>query len=110
MHMQMATLDSACKVHPQGRWWIKADGCDIVSGLEESLRLEWNGDADYGTEVVEELYRDFQARLSAVDSLCSDQPIVGRSQVLSESVKDEFDKLCDDVNFIGEGTCTYMHR
>ena len=24
-------------------WWIKADGCDIVSGLEESLRSEWNG-------------------------------------------------------------------
>ena len=26
----------------------KGDGCDLVSGLEESLRQEWNGDVDLG--------------------------------------------------------------
>ena len=53
----MATLDEASRLHPNARWWIKADGCDIISGLEESLRLEWNGDVDFGTSEVHVLYK-----------------------------------------------------
>ena len=30
---QTAILDEAHKVHPNSQWWIKADGCDLVSGL-----------------------------------------------------------------------------
>ena len=49
----MATIDHAVEVHPVAKWWIKADSCDIVSGVEESVRLERNGDAEYGTEAVQ---------------------------------------------------------
>ena len=33
---RLLTLEEAHKIHPASRWWIKADGCDIVSGPGES--------------------------------------------------------------------------
>ncbi len=99
----MATLDHAIKVHPEAKWWIKADGCDIVSGLEESVRLEWNGDADDGTEVVQELYHMYRIRLSAIDMLCTNQSIVDRGPALIIILYEEYCKLEGDVNFVGEG-------
>ena len=82
----MATIDHAVEVHPEAKWWIKADGCDIVSGLEESVRLEWNGDADYVTEAVQELYHMYRTRLSAIDMLCMNQSIVDRRPALKVHV------------------------
>ena len=32
------------ETHPDGRWWLKADGTDIQEGLRESMRNEWLGD------------------------------------------------------------------
>ena len=49
----MATLD---KLHPNAGWWIKADGCDKISGLEESTRLECNGHVHFGTSEIRVLY------------------------------------------------------
>ena len=54
--LQVVTLDKALAIHPDTRWWVKADGCDLVNGLEQSVKLELNGDADYGTSAVQELY------------------------------------------------------
>ena len=90
-------------MHPSAKCWIKADGCDVVSGLEESVCLEWNGDADYGTEAVQELYNLYRTRLSAADKLCTDQPIQDSRQTLIIAINDEYNKLCDDVKFVGEG-------
>ena len=43
-------LDSAASVGgPNTWWWLKGDGCDLVSGLKESVRLEWSGDVDFNT-------------------------------------------------------------
>ena len=39
-------LDEAAKHHPNPWWWLKADGCDITSGLAESMRGVWTGDVD----------------------------------------------------------------
>ena len=41
-------LDEAVKVLPNEEWWIKSDGCDVIPGLTESVRLEWSGDVDLG--------------------------------------------------------------
>ena len=51
------------------RWWIKADGCDIVSGLHESVQLEWSGDVDLNDKVVQERYRKYISRLQVIDHL-----------------------------------------
>ena len=29
---------------PNSWFWIKGDGCDLVSGLSESTKMEWTGD------------------------------------------------------------------
>ena len=65
----MATLEEAHQVHPSARWWVKADGCDIVSGLEESLRNDWNGDIDLGTGEWQKMYQKYLDHLERIQSL-----------------------------------------
>ena len=96
-YFQLATLDHASKVHPKTMWWIKADGCDIVSGLKESLNVEWNGDADYGTTVVQNLYDLYRARLNSLDCLSLEKPIIDRWQAVTVSLKQEYTTLGEDV-------------
>lgn len=98
----MATLDEASQVHPCAKWWIKADGCDIVSGLEESVRLEWNGDVDYGTSELQLLYSSYCHRLDLIEKLSSDDPLEDRRQLVLENLQREY-VLSADINFIGEG-------
>lgn len=46
-----------------GRWWIKADACDLRKGLrDESMRHEWAGDSDLGDGKLQALYQDYMAR------------------------------------------------
>ena len=45
-----------------GRWWIKADACDLRKGLRESMRHEWAGDSDLGDGKLQALYQDYMAR------------------------------------------------
>lgn len=67
----MATLVEAHQVHPSAHWWIKADGCDIVSGLEESLRNEWNGDVDLGTGELQKMYDGYVKRLKRIQCVAT---------------------------------------
>ena len=71
----MATLDEASRLHPNARWWIKADGCNIINGLEESTRLEWNGDVDFGTCEVQVLYKMYRDRLNLLDQIATDTSV-----------------------------------
>ena len=38
------------------KWWIKADGCDLVKGLFESTKGEWSGDVDLNSGNVLRLF------------------------------------------------------
>ena len=67
--MQVTTLKDAHKLHPTANWWIKGDGCDVVSGLEESVRLEWHGDIDFGTGELQAMYKTYRKRLKCIDTL-----------------------------------------
>jgi len=60
---QVATLDQAHAAHPRARWWLKADGVDIVTGLEESVRREWNGDVDLGNGELQALHKEYLERV-----------------------------------------------
>jgi ribosomal protein S17E len=42
-----------------GRWWIKADACDLRQGLKESMRHEWSGDCDLGDGKLDALYKEY---------------------------------------------------
>ena len=53
-------LDEACKHHPHAWWWVKADGCDLVSGLAESVSEIWHGDVDLNNGEFEAQYTAYQ--------------------------------------------------
>ena len=55
--------------NPTGRWWIKADACDVRSGLRESMRQEWSGDEDLGSGDLQRLYQEYKSRYSSVRKL-----------------------------------------
>ncbi len=43
---------------------MKGDGCDLVSGLKESMRHEWSGDVDLDTG---DLQQEFKAYRDLLD-------------------------------------------
>lgn len=51
------------------RWWIKADGCDVVKGLFESTKGVWSGDVDLNNGCLQHLYRDFQLRIKFIEGI-----------------------------------------
>ena len=57
---------------PSANWWIKADDVDVVSSLEESVRLEWNGDVDLGDGELQKLYEEYRRTLDKIGSLLLD--------------------------------------
>ena len=59
----MEVLREAKHVHPDAWWWVKADGCDIVSGLKESVKKEWSGDVDLNDGAVRELHQEYTESL-----------------------------------------------
>ena len=56
-------LEDAARVHPEAWWWVKADGCDIVGGLKESVKLDWSGDVDLNDGKVATLHAEYKSRL-----------------------------------------------
>ena len=95
--LQIAALEEAHKVHPTDRWWIKADGCDIVSGLEESLRMDWNGDVDLGTGELQSMYEQYRDRLKRLDMLGPNL-----QETLCALLKEKVD-LTEDIKYIAHG-------
>lgn len=51
----LTVLDNAVKSDPDGWWWIKADGVDVVKGLGESTRGLWWGDVDLNDGKLQQL-------------------------------------------------------
>ena len=56
-------MHEARKHHPHAWWWVKADGCDLVSGLAESVSEIWHGDVDLNNGELEAQYTAYQSRL-----------------------------------------------
>lgn len=99
----MTTLDEACKSNPTGRWWIKGDGCDLVSGLEESLRLEWHGDIDFGTGDLKACYQAYRDRLKRIDSIVTDLFVDENRIMLLKYLYEEDNQLTEDITFVTLG-------
>ena len=54
------------KSHPTAWWWLKADGCDLVKGLKESVKLQWSGDVDLNDGQLQKQYEEYVSRLESV--------------------------------------------
>ena len=63
-YVQSSVLDEATSVHPNSWWWIKADGCDLVSGLTGSVSGEWSGDINLNPEVLEKLFKEYKEHIN----------------------------------------------
>ena len=60
--IQNKILDKLAVECPGGRFWIKADGCDVNNGLRESLKHIWSGDSDLGIGSLQKLYDLYMER------------------------------------------------
>ena len=83
---------------------MKADGCDLVSGLEESVRHEWNGDVDLGSGELQILYDQYMHRLTSLLSLLSSS-LQDRVRVLQQ----ESSELRQDNLYVSEGNLFICH-
>ena len=54
---------------PNALWWLKGDGCDVITSLEESVRKEWNGDVDFGDGSCQEMHQNYLNSLDEVSKL-----------------------------------------
>lgn len=68
-YLQMKVLKDAKHVHPNAWWWVMADGCDIVSGLKESVKKEWSGDVDLNDGAVLTLHTQYMESLKFLGSV-----------------------------------------
>ncbi|XP_072046199.1 uncharacterized protein [Amphiura filiformis] len=67
--IQRTILQQAHESIPTGKWWLKADACDISPGLRESLNHEWSGDVDMGDNKLQLLHQQYIAALKQVDTM-----------------------------------------
>lgn len=95
----MEVLKQAHKSISNGRWWIKADACDVQRGLRESMHGIWEGDEDFGDGLLQQLYTEYKSRKSAVDSLGTAKRLTLVCADLEKIKKD----VCADFEFLTKG-------
>ena len=94
-------LDEARKHHPHAWWWVKADGCDLVSGLAESVSEIWHGDVDLNNGELEAHYTAYQSCLQDIRNLTMAiyPDRLGLCQQLASSIHD----IENDLEFLHTG-------
>jgi hypothetical protein len=95
----MEALKKATLGNPHGRWWIKADGCDVRKGLLESVRQVWSGDEDLGDGFVQQLFEVYWARRWAITAIGSPKRLAS----VALDVKKVCDQLQRDLEFLTHG-------
>jgi hypothetical protein len=95
--IQKKLLKEAHERSPKGRWWIKADACDLRKGLCESLRGEWSGDKDTGDGEVKKIHDEYRTKEKRVKNLQ-----VGSDNFLKTLLNVKKDLECD-VSFLQKG-------
>lgn len=95
----MQAIDKAKQSIPHGRWWIKADACDVRKGLRESMRGIWAGDEDLGDGSLQVLFEGYKARCTFVKSIGA----AGRSGLVQADVRRLLLELENDLEFLAAG-------
>ena len=86
----MGVLQQLKKAHPNGRFWLKLDGTDLKTCLQESLDGQWNGDVDLGDGLLESLRDAYIARMDDTSHYALEN--------LHKILKD----LNDDINYLSD--------
>lgn len=91
----MKALKQAKNSNPSGRWWIKADACDVRKGLMDSMKEEWSGDE--GSDGLRNMHKEYQLRCNSVKEFGkTDQTIMDELRKMKEL-------LLRDLEFLVEG-------
>ena len=80
-------------------WWIKSDGCDLVSGLMESVTHIWNGDVDMGDGLLQQQHAKYMEKRKSVNELI----LRGDRHCLHQRVCSFLSQLQEDMVFIDSG-------
>ena len=105
--MQLAALDKACKLQPDAVWSIKCDGCDVVSGLGDSVAKKWSGDIDLNDGNLKKQYEEYTRRINIIASLgvrSSERIDMDRDMIKTKG------ELEGGLSFISSGMRTLMSR
>ena len=94
--LQTHVLDEGAKHHPNSWWWVKADGCDLISGLAESTRGVWSGDVDLNDGALNKQYQEYNNRLLTIKNLKS-----SNANLLSQ-LDDQVQQLKMNIEFLHE--------
>jgi hypothetical protein len=89
-------LDAAARLHPNSWWWIKSDGCDIVSGLGESVHGEWSDEVNVDQKALDAAYQKYKEMLEWVAQLGLGE----RQGDLEMNLDTVQNQVTDDINFI----------
>ena len=61
-------VSEAKQAHPNAKWWLKADGCDLVEALGESVHHIWSGDEDLSDGEVARQHSQYMHQLERISS------------------------------------------
>ncbi len=87
-------MDEAVEMLPNVEWWIKSDGCDVVSGLTESVNHQWSGDVDLGDGSVQKQHTEYLKRLELVNGLSHQkQQRIDTLQTIKQSLQKDLQCL-----------------
>ena len=101
IHAQTSVLDEAASVHPNSWWWIKADGCDLMKGLTESVSGEWSGDVNILPDALEKLFKEYKERLRFLNGLGLEDR--ANSVVFQSDIITVKEQIVSDIKFITTG-------
>ena len=66
----MKLLQDAKASNHNGRWWIKADACDVRGGLRDSVCGVWSGDEDLGNGTADHLHSEYTSKCANFKKMC----------------------------------------
>jgi len=89
------------KCNLKGRFWIKTDGTDVKAALQESLRQELNGDVDLLDGKLQDIWREYEARISSCETISEDNNISREDLVIAFAAL--IATLEEDIEFLDDG-------
>lgn len=95
----MKAIKQAHDSNPSGRWWIKADACDLQHGLRESVRGCWEGDVDLGDGSLQSLFGEYQSRCAVVKNI----DLNARTDHVKVNVQKVKMEIENDLEFLTKG-------
>ena len=87
---------------PNEDWWIKSDGCDVVPGLTESMRLDWGDDIDLG-DGKQKQHEKYLCHVQCVKGIVHDLGNLHQRTLVISDLRNIHESLKDDLTFIPTG-------